>query len=120
MLIRSKACLVLVLFACFAFPSHPSAEIPDVVMITIDTMRADRLGVYGYAKASTPVLDGLAKEGVLFKNAVAHVPLTRPSHASLFTGLFPFQHNVHDNVAPPLDIKIPTLAEILRQRGYAT
>src|SRR5688572_5072364 len=115
---RSKTYLVLFLFLTAA--SVASSEAPDVVVITIDTLRADRIGVYGYAKASTPVLDGLAREGVLFKNAVSHVPLTRPSHASLFTGLFPFEHQIHDNVAPPLDEKIPTLAEVLRRRGYAT
>ncbi len=93
---------------------------PNVVLITIDTLRADRLGCYGYKSAQTPNLDRLAAEGVLFTNAVSHVPLTRPSHASIFTGLFPFEHGIHDNIAPPLDPKIPTLAEVFRQNGYRT
>jgi choline-sulfatase len=97
-----------------------SAIQPDVVIITIDTLRADRVGCYGYAKAETPTMDQLAKEGILFRNAVSHVPLTRPSHTSIFTGLYPFEHNVHDNVAPPLDNKIPLLAELLRTNGYNT
>ena len=108
------------LFLFFVLPLTASATKPDVVVITIDTLRADRVGCYGYTKAATPTLDAIAAQGILFENAVAHVPLTRPSHASLFTGLFPFQHNIHDNVAPPLDSKIPTLAEIFGKQGYAT
>ncbi len=112
--------LWLAAFQAAFFCSVLAAAEPDVVIITIDTLRADRLGCYGYEKAKTPALDALAKEGLLFRNAVSHVPLTRPSHVSLFTGLYPFEHNIHDNVAPPLDPKIPTLAEVLRMRGYAT
>src|SRR5688500_2220183 len=97
-----------------------TAAEPDVVIITIDTLRADRVGCYGYGKANTPAIDQIAKEGLLFRNAISHVPLTRPSHISLFTGLYPFEHGVHDNVAPPLNSKIPLMAEILRSRGYAT
>ena len=110
--------IILLLFLCLN--TIAGAAEPDVVLITIDTLRADRVGCYGYTKAKTPAMDAIAKEGLLFKDAVSHVPLTRPSHISIFTGLFPFEHNVHDNVAPPLDAKIPTLAEILRKRGYAT
>jgi choline-sulfatase len=97
-----------------------SAAAPDVVLITIDTLRADRVGCYGYSKASTPTLDRLAHDGTMFTNTVSHVPLTRPSHLTIFTGLYPFQHQIHDNVAPPLDPKIPTLAEILQKNGYTT
>lgn len=96
------------------------AQKPDVLLITIDTLRSDRLGCYGYNLGQTPVIDQLATEGVRFTNVVSHVPLTRPSHTSIFTGLYPFQHGVHDNVAPTLDLKIPTLAEILRKNGYQT
>ncbi|MCI0412002.1 tetratricopeptide repeat protein [bacterium] len=106
---------------CCVLPSAGiAASQSDVVLITIDTLRADRVGCYGYTKAETPAMDRLAKEGILFKNAISHVPLTRPSHTSMFTGLYPFEHNVHDNVAPSLDPKIPVLAELLRNNGYAT
>ncbi len=101
-------------------PSIVASDQPDVVVITIDTLRADRLGCYGYSRAATPVLDQLSTESILFTNAVSHVPLTRPSHLSIFTGLYPYQHKVHDNVAPPLDSKIPVLADTLRKQGYRT
>src|SRR5215213_1020518 len=97
-----------------------SPKQPNVLLITIDTLRADRLGCYGYKPAQTPIVDRLAAEGVRFANAVSHVPLTRPSHTSIFTGLYPFQHGIRDNIAPPLSSKIPTLAEILKKRGYST
>ena len=108
------------IFLLLLLPGWLYAETPDVVIVTIDTLRADRVGCYGYAKAQTPTIDRLASEGIQFMNAVSHVPLTRPSHLTIFTGLFPFQHNVHDNVAAPLDRKIPTLAEIFHQHGFAT
>jgi arylsulfatase A-like enzyme len=113
--------LLFLLLVVVAFPfSRAAANTPDVVIVTIDTLRADRVGCYGYAKAHTPTLDRLSTEGTMFTHAVSHVPLTRPSHLSIFTGLFPFQYNVHDNVSAPLDPKIPTLAEHFHNHGYAT
>jgi choline-sulfatase len=93
---------------------------PDVLLITIDTLRADHVGCYGHLRAQTPNIDRLSREGVLFSDAVSQVPLTRPSHVSIFTGLFPFRHGVHDNVAPSLESKFPTLAEILKRHGFET
>jgi choline-sulfatase len=116
----SKVSLTLLFFLLSLHATTAVATDPDVVVITIDTLRADRVGCYGYSKAKTPTLDAIATGGILFRNAVSHVPLTRPSHISIFTGLFPFQHNVHDNVAPALDSRIPVLADILRKRGYST
>ena len=113
-----KASLLLAVFLFFA--QGFAAPKPNVLLITIDTLRADRLGCYGYAKAQTSAIDRIAAEGILFTNAVSHVPLTRPSHASIFTGLNPFEHGVHDNVAPSLSEKIPTLAEVLQNIGYTT
>ena len=69
----------------------------NVLIITLDATRADRLGCYGYPKAGTPNLDALAAGGVRFENAVCQVPLTGPSHCSLFTGVYPFVHRVHDD-----------------------
>src|SRR5207245_1306432 len=86
----------------------------------IDTLRADHLPAYGYRLLETPNLDGLARDAVVFENALSHVPLSLPSHASLFTGLLPFQHGVRDNLGYRLDKSRTTLAGFLRARGYAT
>jgi len=93
---------------------------PNVLLVTIDTLRADRLGCYGYGGAATPVLDGLAARGVRFATAVAHAPLTAPSHASILTGLLPLAHGVRDNGAFVLPPSPTTLAEVLQRAGYRT
>lgn len=112
--------LLILVLAAAAIVAPATDRKPNVVLITIDTLRADRVGCYGYARAKTPNIDRVAAEGVLFTGAVSHVPLTRPSHTSIFTGLFPYQHGVHDNIAPSLSAKFPTLAEILNHNGYQT
>ena len=93
---------------------------PNVLLVTIDTLRADRVGAYGARSPATPILDRLAADGVLFEEATVEVPLTRPSHASILTGKHPFQHGIRDNFSFPLDAGHLTLAEALRARGYAT
>jgi len=95
------------------------AERPNLLLVTIDTLRADRVGAYGHAAAATPSLDRLAREGVLVEDAVVQVPQTRPSHASLFTGRQPYEHGIRDNFSPPLTGHA-TLAERLREAGYST
>jgi arylsulfatase A-like enzyme/Flp pilus assembly protein TadD len=95
----------------------PPAE--SLVLITIDTLRADRVGVYG-GDDLTPNLDRIAREGTVVMNAFAQVPLTRPSHLSLFTGRYPFEHGVRQNVAPRFEADMPLLAEILRGNGFRT
>jgi arylsulfatase A-like enzyme/tetratricopeptide (TPR) repeat protein len=92
----------------------------NVLLITLDTTRADRLGCYGYAGARTPVLDALAASGVLCEHAYTVAPLTLPAHTSLFTGLYPAEHGVRSNGRGRLDDSIPTMAEILRRHGYDT
>jgi arylsulfatase A-like enzyme len=92
----------------------------NLILITLDTTRADRLGCYGDSSALTPVLDELAKKGVLFERAYAPVPLTLPSHATMFTGLYPPEHGVHNNGQGALPESIPTLATELQQEGYDT
>ncbi|MCP4591342.1 MAG: sulfatase-like hydrolase/transferase [bacterium] len=92
----------------------------DVLLITLDTTRADRIGCYGYAGARTPALDGLAACGVRFDHAVSSAPTTLPSHATILTGLNPLQHGVHQNGLTPLQEQHVTLAERLGQEGYAT
>ncbi|HYN40580.1 MAG TPA: sulfatase-like hydrolase/transferase, partial [Thermoanaerobaculia bacterium] len=96
------------------FPNAP------VVLISVDTLRSDRLPMYGYAKVPTPALDALRKDSVLFERAWSHVPLTLPSHASLFTGLEPGRHGVLDNSGYRLAAEDPTVAELLKKAGYAT
>jgi len=91
-----------------------------VFLVCIDTLRADRLPVYGYAQVETPALDALARDSIVFDNAISHVPLTLPSHASLFTGLLPFQHGVRDNLGYRLSKEHRTLATALHEMGYAT
>jgi choline-sulfatase len=93
---------------------------PNVLLITIDTLRADRVGAYGDEKARTPVLDRLAGEGTRFANAFAAAPITLPSHASILTGAYPPRHGVRHNGIFHLDADVETLAERLRAAGYAT
>lgn len=92
----------------------------NVILITLDTTRADRLGCYGYTPAQTPNLDALANNGTRFTNAVTHVPLTRPSHASILTGTLPYHHGIWNNGPFRLEPKSVTLAESFKQAGYKT
>jgi arylsulfatase A-like enzyme/Tfp pilus assembly protein PilF len=92
----------------------------NVLIISIDTLRADRLGAYGYAKARTPALDALAARGARFERAFTVMPLTLPAHTSLFTGTFPAFHGVRDNGGFYVDEERDTLAELLAARGYRT
>ena len=98
----------------------PRFERAPVILISVDTLRSDRLPMYGYAKIETPALDGLRRDAILFERAYSHIPLTLPAHVSLFTGLEPGQHGVLDNSGFRLDPAIPCLAELLKKAGYAT
>lgn len=121
----TRAGMLLVLGAVLSLGVHGSEQhekaktTPNIILITVDTLRADHLGCYGYRIGSTPVIDGLAKEGIQFTNATTHVPLTLPSHYSILTGTFPFYHGVRDNsrgaVGGP-----PLISELLRQKGHRT
>lgn len=91
-----------------------------VVVISIDTLRADRLPLYGYAAGRTPALDAFARDAVVFDRAYAHAPQTLPSHASVFTGRLPFEHAVRDNLGFSLSEAAVTLPEVLAQAGYQT
>jgi arylsulfatase A-like enzyme/tetratricopeptide (TPR) repeat protein len=92
----------------------------NLIVITLDTVRADHLGPYGYTAIETPALTRLASEGVRFAAAYASVPLTLPSHTSLFTGLLPMSHGVRDNGGFHVDPAHRTLAETLKTAGYRT
>ena len=98
----------------------PPPQDLNLVVITLDTTRADRLGAYGFGGVETPNIDGLATEGVLFEQSTATVPLTFPSHASIFTGLVPPRHGVRDNGGFFLEDAKVTLAERLRGAGWTT
>jgi arylsulfatase A-like enzyme/tetratricopeptide (TPR) repeat protein len=93
---------------------------PNVLLVTLDTARADRIGAYGYSNARTPALDGLAERGVLFEQAATVAPLTQAAHASLFTGMYPTWHGVRVNGSTALGQAQLTLAEVYRSNGYAT
>ena len=92
----------------------------NVVLVTIDTLRADRLSSYGSEQVSTPHMDRLAREGVRFSNAATAVPFTLPAHCSIMTGTYPPYHGVRENVGYSLDETIPTLAEELSDAGWET
>ena len=105
-------------------PGLPGAakgtDIRHVLLVTLDTTRADRLGCYGHKDAVTPHLDSLAKRGVRFLKAYTHIPLTFPSHCSIMTGTLPVYHQARNNGSYYLDEGIPTLAETFRAAGYKT
>jgi arylsulfatase A-like enzyme len=109
------------LLCLFALSScgAPSARRPNLVIIVIDTVRADRLSCYGYRRPTTPRIDELCASGIRFQNASSTSSWTLPAHASLFTGLFPISHGATQEHVK-LDAGAPTLAEILGAHGYAT
>jgi len=92
----------------------------NVILVTIDTLRADHLGCYGYGKAKTPNIDELCAHGIKFTNCIAQVPLTLPSHTTILSGTYPFYHNVKDNGGFVVSEKLETLAEILKKHGFTT
>ncbi|MGF1503659.1 MAG: sulfatase-like hydrolase/transferase, partial [Anaerolineae bacterium] len=87
---------------------------PNIIMLVLDTMRAERMSVYGYQKETTPVLGEFAEDATVFERAFAPAPWTVPSHASMFTGLYPTVHQTTQSYATLPD-EIPTLAELLAQ-----
>ena len=103
------------------FQAYRRHEQPrNLLLVTIDTLRADHVGAYGYGKGTTPVLDGLVARGTRFESAQSAVPLTGPSHATLLTGAYPPVHGVRDNVRFGINTGVATLAERLRRAGYET
>jgi len=113
-------------FACAFFAAllvsleADAAAPPNVILISVDTLRSDRLPAYGYEAIRTPHLDRFRAAAVLFERAWSHAPLTAPAHASMLTGRLPADHGIRDNSGWVLDRHIPTVAEDLARRGYAT
>ena len=92
----------------------------NVLLITIDTLRADHLGCYGYKAIHTPTIDALARDGILYPMAISQVPLTLPEHVAILTGTYPFHNHVQDFTAPPLSNRFRTLAQAFHDHGFAT
>ena len=97
-----------------------AAPAGPIVLISIDTLRADRLPAYGYTKVATPAIDALAREGIVFERAYSHSPQTLPAHTSMFSGELPFDHGVRDNIGFTVKPGQRTLAALLSSHGYAT
>ena len=116
--------LVVLLTAILLPWTHPAfaapVAAPNVVVITIDTLRADHLGCYGYKQIHTPNIDALAADGARFERAYTAVPVTLPSHTVMFTGTYPMLSGMHDFAANKVNPTQPTLASVLKEHGYAT
>jgi arylsulfatase A-like enzyme/Flp pilus assembly protein TadD len=120
---RLALAILAVLAACWIAAAAPAPRKPlrpDIVLITIDTFRADAPGFAGRSPSPTPLLDRLAARGRVFPDAHAHNVVTLPSHTNILTGLYPFQHGVRDNTGFRLPATVPTLATVLHGAGYAT
>ncbi len=126
--LRSLARLVILLTAItvavagWIFIAHPrsSPRPGPIILISVDTLRADHLPAYGYKGVSTPAIDALAADGVLFERAYAHAPQTLPSHVSILSGELPFEHGVRDNIGFTVKPGLPLLPAMLHARGYET
>jgi choline-sulfatase len=119
MLAALCGCGIISTLACGpAAPANRPTPARNLVLITIDTLRADHVGAYGYRPARTPALDRLAR-GILFEHAFAAAPITLPSHATILTGRYPPGHGARDN-GLHMSVTVPTLATVLRSRGFKT
>jgi arylsulfatase A-like enzyme/Tfp pilus assembly protein PilF len=115
-------CFVCLLLASSLMPAAVAAAgpAPNVVVITIDTLRADHLGCYGDKQIQTPAIDSLAADSTRFERAYTSVPVTLPSHTGIFTGTYPMLSGMHDFAANKLNPTQPTMASILKDQGYTT
>ena len=114
---------LLILTALTAFQAAAQSAkkpLPNVILITIDTLRADHLGCYGYKQVKTPNIDALAADSIRFERAFTAVPVTLPSHTTIMTGTYPMLSGMHDFAANKLSPQQPTLATVLKEAGYAT
>jgi len=125
--VNKKITLAVLMLVCaavavwyFFLRSQPGSPIRNVVLISIDTCRADYLGCYGFPRRITPNIDAVAGEGVLFENVISPVPITLPSHASILTGTTPLYHQAHDNSNYYVSAYNKNLAQILSEQDYTT
>jgi choline-sulfatase len=114
----ARVCIGAVLLIA-SLAAHAAAP-PNIILISVDTLRSDRLPAYGYGAIRTPALDRFRTDAVLFERAWSHAPLTAPAHASMLTGRLPSDHGIRDNSGFTLERRIPTVAEDLARHGYAT
>jgi arylsulfatase A-like enzyme len=119
LLYKTVFSLLLVVVLLFTSCGKGKKVKPNILLITIDTLRRDHLGVYGYPRNTSPFIDELARSGVRFKHAITPIPSTAPSHASILTSLHPLTHGVTTNAAY-LTPKVQTIAEVLKNNGYYT
>jgi arylsulfatase A-like enzyme/tetratricopeptide (TPR) repeat protein len=117
---RSFVLLGLLGPSLFVSCSSPKPAIRNVLLISIDTLRADHVSAYGFPRPTTPNIDAVAREGVLFKNVHTPVPMTLPAHVSMLTGTLPPTHGLRDNLLSRLPEGSLTLAEMLKARGFTT
>jgi arylsulfatase A-like enzyme/Flp pilus assembly protein TadD len=118
---KARLLMLLFLLACGRGETTArTAPAGDIILVTIDTWRADAAGFAGNTNVKTPYLDSLAARGIVFTNAHAHNVITLPSHVNILTGLNPYQHGVRENAGFVLDAKQTTVAETLREQGYTT
>src|SRR6266853_5003906 len=118
--IRLLVCALLTFVQLVAAANPPAKRARNVILITLDTVRADHLGCYGNQNIQTPVLDALGRDGVVFERAISQVPLTWPSHAVILTGMYPFQNGVQDFTGQPLAPRFRSVAQSFKQQGNAT
>jgi arylsulfatase A-like enzyme len=111
---------ILLLTALLASGACREAPRRNVLLISIDTLRADHVGCYGYPRNTTPNIDAFRRDAVLFEQAIAHAPSTLPSHVSIFTSLLPTHHGASVARSTGVDPGAPTITEILRDAGYQT
>ena len=110
---------IVISLAVLTFPFRATAATPNIILITLDTVRADRMGFLGSQRGLTPTLDALAKHSIVFTRAYSQVPLTTSSHATILTGTFPEFHGVND-FGEPLLAEVPYLPALLHRHGYRT
>ena len=123
MTLASVLAILAVVVVAYRFRPHTAVSrgtALNLIVITLDTTRADRLGAYGYGHAGTPNEDALAEDGAMFEHASTAAPLTLPAHSTIFTGRFPPEHGVRDNGGYFLQDREQTLAETLKSHGFAT
>jgi arylsulfatase A-like enzyme len=120
--VRASLLLILVLLLVPLVPGvacGPAKPPPSVILVSIDTLRADHVGTYGYARPTTPFLDGFARDATVFENTFTSCPWTLVAHMTMLTGLFPAQHGVVQ-AELGLSPEVPLLAERMKAAGYQT
>lgn len=117
---RLTIAALMTIAASSGMAAAPKQQLQNIILVSVDTLRADHLPAYGYKAIETPQIDSLARRGVRFDAAISAAPLTLPSHCSIFTGTYPPSHGVRDNGGFYLADSATTLAELLKARGFAT